>query len=317
MDVTLRQLRAFSAVARTGSFTRAAETLYVTQSALSGLIKELEEQLGVRLLDRTTRRSQLSEVGREFHVVVARLLRGLDEAVDDIDKLKHLRRGVVRIAAPQLMASSLLPEVIARFSRHHPDVQIRLADCTVEEVIGAVVAGDVDIGIGPQRSASATLTADPFINPPLIAVFPHGHALQSLAKVRWRELMRYPLITLQGQFADQLRSDLFTTRSFPAIEPRHEVAFMSTALAMVSAGMGVSVCLPYAQSLVDLYRLETRPLVNPELRRWFFIYSRRHASLSPAADAFRQALLAHVGVDTKPARHGARQKGVRIQRPAG
>lgn len=308
MDVTLRQLRAFSAVARTGSFTRAAETLYVTQSALSGLIKELEEQLGVRLLDRTTRRSQLSEVGREFHVVVARLLRELDEAVDDIDKLKHLRRGVVRIAAPQLMASSLLPEVIARFSQQHPDVQIRLADCTVEAVIGAVVAGDADIGIGPQRSASATLTADPFINPPLIAVFPRGHALQSHAKVRWRELMRYPLITLQGQFADQLRSDLFTTRNFPAIEPRHEVAFMSTALAMVSAGMGVSVCLPYAQSLVDLYQLETRPLVNPELRRWFFIYSRRHASLSPAADAFRLALLAHVGADTKPARHGTRQQ---------
>ena len=85
MDVTLRQLRAFAAVARTGSFTRAAESLHITQSALSGLIKELESQVGVRLVDRNTRRIRLSEAGEEFRAVTTRLLRDLDNALEDID----------------------------------------------------------------------------------------------------------------------------------------------------------------------------------------------------------------------------------------
>lgn len=293
MDVTLRQLRALLAVAKTGSFTRAAESMHITQSAFSGLIRELESQLGVRLVDRSTRQAQLSDVGKTFHDMVAGLLRELDEALANVDGLKRLRHGVVRIAAPQLMASTLMPEVISRFGAKHPEIEVRLADCGVEEVIDAVATGRADIGVGPQRAVPTILAADPFIDPPMIAVFPHGHPLQKLVRVPWRELVRFPLIALQGQYADQLERDLFESNEFAAIQPQRQVAFMSTALGMVSAGMGVSVCLPYAQSLVDLYRLESRPLVNPEVRRRFFIYVRRHASLSPAAAAFKQALLVY------------------------
>jgi len=294
MDVTLRQLRALLAVAKTGSFTRAAESMHITQSAFSGLIRELESQLGVRLVDRSTRQAQLSDVGKTFHDMVAGLLRELDEALTNIDGLKRLRHGVVRIAAPQLMASTLMPEAISKFGAKHPEIEVRLADCGVDEVINAVATGAVDIGVGPQRAIlPATLAADPFINPPMIAVFPRGHPLQKLVRVSWRELVRFPLIALQGQYADQLERDLFGSNEFAAIKPKHQVAYMSTALGMVSAGMGVSVCLPYAQSLVDLYRLESRPLVEPEVRRRFFIYARRHANLSPAAVAFKEALLAY------------------------
>ncbi|MBS0317765.1 MAG: LysR family transcriptional regulator, partial [Proteobacteria bacterium] len=147
IDVTLRQLRALLAVAKSGSFTRAAESMHITQSALSGLIRELESQLGVRLVDRSTRRAQLSEVGKTFHDMVAGLMRELDEALDNVDSLKRLRHGVVRIAAPQMMASTLMPEVISRFGAEHPDIEIHLADCGVEEVIQAVAAGKVDIGV--------------------------------------------------------------------------------------------------------------------------------------------------------------------------
>src|SRR5690625_504705 len=125
MDVTLRQLRAFVAVAHLGSFTGAAESLHITQSALSGLIKELESQLGVVLVNRSTRHIELSEIGMEFHGVAVRLLRELDGALDHIDDLKQLQSGVVRIAVPQLMASTLMPEVLARFHREHPDIEIQ------------------------------------------------------------------------------------------------------------------------------------------------------------------------------------------------
>lgn len=290
MEVTLRQLRGFAAVARTGGFTPAAKSLNVTQSALSGLIKELESQLGLRLINRSTRHIELTEVGNEFHGVVVRLLRELDDALDHIDDVKQLRRGVVRIAVPQLMASTLMPKILSDFGKQYPDVEIYLTDCAVEDLIGIVASGSVDIGIGPQRSDSAMLTSEPFISPPFIAVFPPAHPLASMTQVRWSDLTRYPLVALQGQFADQLQHDLFGAGDLEKIQVRHEVAFMSTALSLVHAGIGVSLCLPYAQPLIDLYHLETRPLIDPEVRRHFFVYWRRHAGLSPAVKAFSSQL---------------------------
>lgn len=295
MEVTLRQLRAFAALSRTGSFTRAAESLHITQSALSGLIKELETQLGVRLVDRSTRHTQLSEAGREFHSVATQVLRDLDHAVENLDNLKRLRRGIVRIAAPQMMASTLIPSVIAHFRRKYPDIQIRLVDCAVEQAITLALRGEVDISIGPYREGLSDLSMDPLFEWPFMAVFPAGHPLDALGAVRWADLVRYPLIMLQGQFTAQLATDLRGSAVPDMVRPSHEVAFMSTALSMVNAGLGVTACLPYAQSLVDLYGLHTQLLTAPEVRRGFFIYHRLHVSLSPASGVFVQHLHEYVG----------------------
>lgn len=292
MVVTLRQLRALVALADTGSFTRAAESLSVTQSALSGLIKELESQLDVRLVDRTTRRNQLTDIGKDFYAMTSSILRELDRALDDIDDFKHLRRGVVRVAAPQLMASTLMPATMASFTRKYPGVEIYMVDCAVEDVIDNVIMNKVDFGIGPQRSVEGPIKATSFMAPPFMAVLPRDHPLQESESIRWRDLVRYPLITLKGQFADQLERDLFETGDVGPIKPRHEVTFMSTALSLVDAGLGVSVCLPYAQPLIDLYRLEVRPLIEPEVFRRFFIYTKRYANLAPAAQAFIDELRA-------------------------
>lgn len=290
MDVTLRQLRALVAIAHTGSFTRAAESLYVTQSALSGLIKELESQVGVRLVDRSTRHIELSEIGVEFHGMAVRILRELDDALDNIDNLKRLRRGAVRIAAPQLMCSTLIPAIIAEFEREYPEIEIHLTDCVVENIIQTVVSGSVDIGIGPQRGNSEVLAMEPFIAPRFITVFPPDHELALLQQVRWRDLMCYPLITLKGQFTHQLEHDLFKATESHDLRPHHQVAFMSTVLSLVHEGVGVGICMPYAQPLINLYKLQTRPLIEPEIQRRFFIYRRQHASLSPAAEAFTEKL---------------------------
>ena len=107
MNVSLRQLRALVALVRTGSFTQAAVSLHVTQSALSSLIKELEQSLGVRLVERSTRSIGLTEAGRGFVPLIDKILQDLDGVLGGIDDLKALRRGVVRVAAPQLMACTL------------------------------------------------------------------------------------------------------------------------------------------------------------------------------------------------------------------
>ena len=101
MDVTLRQLRAYVAVLESASFSEAAKAMHLSQAALSGLIKELENRVGVRLLDRTTRRVSASAVGETFAPMARRVLSNLDEALGNLTNLKELRRGLVRVAAPK------------------------------------------------------------------------------------------------------------------------------------------------------------------------------------------------------------------------
>ena len=294
MSVTLRQLRAFVAVARTGSFTLAAESLFVTQSALSGLIKELEQVLGLRLVDRSTRRTHLSDVGRDLYPLVDKILHDLDGILAEVAERKALKTGLVRIATPQLMASTLLPEVIVAYGAEHPDIRIKLVDCAVESVISRVFSGEVDFGIGPERDPNSDIAATPLLEGAFQAVYPPGHPLGGLPAIRWSDLADHPFISLQGQFTERLSVDLRAAVRGPKLTPTNEVAFMSTALAMVSAGLGVTACVPYAAPLVELYRLEMRPLIDPVVSRRFFVFTRNGRTLSPAAENFRNFLFDYV-----------------------
>ena len=302
MNVTLRQLRAFAAVARSGSFTLAAESLFVTQSALSGLIKELEQALGLRVIDRSTRKTRLSEVGRDLYPLVDKIIHDLDGVLDDVTSLKSLKTGLVRVAAPQLMASTLIPEAMAAYTAQHPNIRIKLVDCAVETVMSRVFSGEVDFGIGPEREPNSDITATPLFEAPFMAVFPPGHPLGLLPEIRWRDLMHFPVVSLQGQFTDRLAIDLSAAAYGPKLMPTNEVAFMSTALSMVNAGLGITICIPYAASLVRLYRLEMRALGDPVVNRCFFIFSRKEQSLSPAATSFMEFLIQHVAAHDDIAR---------------
>jgi len=285
MNATLRQLRAFLAVARTGSFTLAAESLYITQSALSGLIKELEQTLGARLLDRTTRRVYLTDIGERLYPLLDGVLHDLDSVLQRVADHRDMNSGLVRIAASQLLASTLLPELIATYQAEHPLVQVKLVDSPVESVMGRVFGGEVELGIGPEREPNSDITSTRLFDGPFLAVFPHGHPLDRRKPLRWIDLTPHPVITLQGQFTERLMQDLRTAAPELTFAPASEVAYMPTVLSMVKAGLGVGLCVAYASSLIDVYGLRTKPL-GPEVWRSFEVFTRRGRTLSPAAQSF-------------------------------
>jgi len=290
MNVTLRQLSAFVAVAETGSFTLAAERLFITQSALSGLIKELEASLGLRLFDRSTRRLRLSDTARELYPQIEKILHDLDGVVSEVGNLKALQRGSVRVAVPQLLACTLLPELMAGFRAQHPGVHLRLVDCAVESVMARVFSGEVDIGIGPERETNSDIAADQLFCMPFMAVMPPGHALARRRTLQWHDLSGQSLITLQGQFTDLLVSDVGEAARGLHKEAFMQVTFMTTALALVRAGLGITLCMPYARSLVEQFGLVMRPVGDPVVERSFWIFTRRGRALSPAAQGFRTFL---------------------------
>jgi DNA-binding transcriptional LysR family regulator len=124
------------------------------------------------------RARSLSEVGpRAVNPLFDKMLQDLDGAMADIASRKALNKGTVRIAAPQMLSCTLLPEAIAAYRAEYPEVQVRLVDCPVENVTGRVFSGEVDVGIGPERDALAEIDALPLFEMPFVLVFPPGHAL--------------------------------------------------------------------------------------------------------------------------------------------
>jgi len=303
MNPTLRQMRAFVALAKTGNFTLAAQYMHVTQSALSGLIKELEATLGVRVVDRSTRRVMLTETGNELYPLFSQMIDDLDRALANIADQAQLRKGIVRVAVPQLMACTLLPQVIAAWRTRYPDIAIRLSDSPVEAVTTRVLSGEADFGIGPERDSAPQLEARELMEMPFEAVVPPDHPLAARSRLGWKDLATHPVISLRGQFTERLLADMDGAASLPdvALKPAHEVTYMTTALAMVASGLGVTVCMPYAAPLVRLHGLRMLPLDTPVLTRRFFVYTREQRSLSPAAAAFIAFLFDWVNAADNPA----------------
>ena len=322
MNPTLRQMRALVALAKTGNFTLAAQYMHVTQSALSGLIKELEQTLGVRVVDRSTRRIALTETGNELYPLFSQMIDDLDRALANIADQAQLRKGIVRVAVPQLMACTLLPQVIAAWRTRYPDIRISLSDSPVEAVTTRVLSGETDFGIGPERDSAPQLEARELMEMPFEAVVPPDPALAKRHRLGWSDLAAHPLITLRGQFTERLLADMGRGSSSSSsgnggavdakagsadtlreltLRPAHEVTYMTTALAMVASGLGVTVCMPYAAPLVRLHGLHMLPLDAPVLTRRFFVYTREQRSLSPAAAAFIAFLFDWVGAADNPA----------------
>src|SRR3954453_3636541 len=128
MNITLHQLKAFLAVAQYGSFTRAGEHMFISQPSLTLLIKQLETELGVRVLDRSTRRVELTKAGLELLPFADRMFSELGMAVQNIRELNALRRGRVTVGALPSASAGLVPEAIYQFTSSHPGITVTLKD---------------------------------------------------------------------------------------------------------------------------------------------------------------------------------------------
>jgi DNA-binding transcriptional LysR family regulator len=286
MNLTLRQLRAFVAVADKGSFTEASRQLHLTQSALSVLVRELERELGVRLFDRSTRHVHMAEAGRDFYPFALRVLNELDHAVTSVGNLRDKKKGLLRLAAPQLMACTLIPPVIAGFAEVYPDVEVQLYDTPPDQMLDAVLAGEVELAVGPDGGREAALDKRPLLRDRHWLICPANHALTRKRKVRWGDLAGSPFIAPTRDFMARLQLQLDQSGRGLRIVPAHEVAYMTTAMGMVAAGLGVTACPSYSAPLAKAYGLAMRLLVEPQFYREVCIYSLAKKSLSPAAGAF-------------------------------
>jgi DNA-binding transcriptional LysR family regulator len=291
MNLTLDQLKAFVAIARLGSFTRAARTLHLSQPAVSTQIRNLEEVLGARLFDRSTRSVALSPVGKELAPLLERILRDIEAVALAAKERATIPHGVVTVAALPSISSGLLPLAIARFRERFPAVSIRLKDALAERVVAMVKAGEVDFGIATAVRPDPEIEVAPLMADQMSVVFRPGHALDRKGRIVLEDLRAHPLILTDPQSSVRTLVDraFESTGELPA--PAYEVTYMSTAIALAKAGLGIAI-LPSSAALEgkQLSGLRSRPIRGEALTRKIGLIRRAGRSLSPAAERFADVL---------------------------
>lgn len=294
MAITLRQLRAFAAVADSASFTAAASQLSLTQSALSVLVRELESEVGVRLFDRHTRGVALTDAGRDFQPRVQRLLVDLNEAVTSVADLGARRKGIVRLIAPQLIASAMLPGVIAAYRKQYPGVEVRLTDALPENVLDGLATGAADLAFGVQPH-DESVEASVFLEDPFWFICRQDHPLAKRRRVRWAEIDARRFIGPTRDFRRYLLPQLDArTRERMQVAPGQDVSYLTTALGLVMAGEGVTAGPSYAIDIVRAHGLHMIELVAPVIARRVMVYRASRRELTPAAAAFVETVHAFI-----------------------
>lgn len=291
MNLTLKQLRAFTAVTDAGSFTDAAKRLHLTQSGLSLLVKEMEEELGIRVFDRSTRKIQLTVAGADFYPLALKVLEDLDNAVKSTLQLQDKERGNVRIACTPLYSSSLLPKAMAQYRLRYPAIHVRLLDSLNEEALARVASGEADFAVAPQRDTPPEMHQEALFRDRFALVCPSGHALAARTSVTWAEALEHPYISLTRDFTRRLQADLAEHSAALRLKPAHEVSYVTTALAMVNCGLGIAALPSSALAMISPMGLVAVAVHEPVVYRQLSFFKRRGQSLSPAAVSFHAFLV--------------------------
>jgi DNA-binding transcriptional LysR family regulator len=276
----LRHLRYFVAVAEERNFTRAAERLHIAQPPLSRQMQQLEETLGVELIEKGTRPLRLTEAG-QFFLEHARPL--LDQ-VRDLKSMTQRVGKLERTLSAGFVASTLyglLPDIIRRYRERHPEVDVTLHEMTTVEQIKALKEGRIDVGFGRIKSEDPSIRRILLREERMVVALPPGHRLIDREAVRLMDLTHEPLLVYpkapRPSFADQVLAAFNQTNLMP--DHVTEVRELQIAMGLVAAGQGISIVPESVEGMhhrnVIYRKLEDKHAFSP------ILFSVRYMDRSP------------------------------------
>ncbi|MFO1305489.1 MAG: LysR family transcriptional regulator [Burkholderiales bacterium] len=316
INFDLGDLRAFVAVAELSSFRAAAETIHLSQPALSRRIDKLEEALGVRLFDRDTRNVELTAVGRDFARKARALMDDLDSILLGVRDVAANRWGQVTLASIPSTVHYFLPAVLRRYHERFPRIRVRIIDDSANEVLSAVVHGEAELGLNMIGSDEPTLDFEPLLSEPFVAACRRDHPLARQRSVTWAELTRYDFMTVDKASGNRLTLDLALATTQDRPQPCFESRHVSTLVGFVESGLGVAAVPRLAMPRKGHPLLASVPIVDPEVTRTVGIIKRRGRSLSPAAQHLYDMLRTVAQSDTSAPKPAPRATPRRAPRDA-
>lgn len=294
MEISFRQLRAFLLVAQQRSFARAAEALFVTPSGLSVLIRELENQLGFRLFDRTTRHVALTNYGNELLGVVRESLDKIESTVSRISHSAVEAQLTLSIGAPPLVAANVLPDAIKEFRAHRPDLRIRIIDVGGEALTRLVQEGKLDMSIGGFFKPAQEIRRTPLFRFSLMVIRPDRDPALRRASTTWTALKGERLLALTAGSVVQDFIDKQLARLKIRVQPEAAFSYLDTLIAMVEAGEGVAIVPSFVIPACRNRKVAMSKLINPVANVDFSWISLRGRKLPSGTEEFTSFLQVYI-----------------------
>jgi DNA-binding transcriptional LysR family regulator len=295
---TLDQLRILKAIAAEGSFKRAADTLYVSQPAVSLQVQNLEKQLNVPLFDRGGRKAQLTEAGHLLLSYGEKIITLCQETCRAIEDLQNLQGGTLIVGASQTTGTYLLPRMIGQFRHRYPEVTVQLQVHSTRRTSWGVANGQVDLAIiGGEVPAELqeTLQIIPYADDELALILPVSHPLAKVEMIQKEDLYRLKFITLDSQSTirkviDKVlsRCDIDTKR----LKVEMELNSIEAIKNAVQSGLGAAfVSITAIEKELHMNVLHVAPIKDVEVRRTLSVILNPSRYRSKAAEAFVREIL--------------------------
>ncbi|MCX7274127.1 MAG: LysR family transcriptional regulator [Burkholderiales bacterium] len=277
-------LEAFIAVAESGGFRRAADRLGLSQSSVTLRVQRLEQLLGHQLFNRTTRQVSLTEAGAQLRTRGGHAVSELTSIVRELRDQAQLKFGRVVLGASPTLASTVLPPLLGHFMSAYPGVTMRLHDDFTGSILERLVAGSIDLALVPFDGRDTDLECEHLFTDELVVAAPRSMALPANRALRFEEFSRLPFVSMPLPSAIRTTLSDLHAREQQSFRPVFEANNLNTLIALVRAGMGVSVLpAPMLDAMTDLVRIRVEGL---SFIRRIGLVTVRGRALSPAAARF-------------------------------
>jgi DNA-binding transcriptional LysR family regulator len=258
----------------------------------------MEESLGLRLFDRTSRSLRPTVAAHEILPTVERMLRDLESIQSSVKELAGRERGQLRFAATPSIAAAIVPKLLAEYRALYPNIAVSVDDAAPDRLTASTLTGDVEFGIGTISDRPEGITLQCLARDNLCAICRKDSALAKKRRVSWKDALLYPWIGIKSTsgIRNLIDETLFTLGMRKAVE--YEVSYMTTGLSMVQAGLGVAIFPGMLLGSFPHRDLVARRLEAPLVTRDVNLIRRAEHSLSPAAESFIELWYKRIG---KPA----------------
>lgn len=295
----IQQLRYFCAVARTSSFTRAAQQEHVAQPSLSQQIRKLEDELGSRLFDRLGRTVRLTQLGEAFLPRAEAIVRQVVDAKLEMQEMAGAERGRLVVGAIPTIAPYFLPAALSTFARKFPLAQISIVEEVTNELLDSVHDGVIDVALLALPVSGSHCSCQELFREPLYVVVPSDHRLAESSRVHLAQIEHDPFLLLKEGHC--FRDNTLAACGRAHLRPNvvFESGQFTTILAMVAAGTGVSVVPEMAVEKREGCRF--LPLADEGAYRRVGVVQMKRHFCSRIHRAFLQHLRAHVPMPAQSA----------------
>ncbi len=281
MRFNFKHLSTFMSVADNASFRKAAEHIHLSLPAVSMQIKQLEEQIGVALFQRTTRKVELTPEGEQLLISGRKAMAEIDVGLAHIQQAANVQQGRLSFACVPTVSSSRLPLILTTYAKRYPGVTVCVRELANKDLVEAVRRREVDFAIGPMPERRGDLEFTPVFVDEYCALLPRDYDDRGRSDIALSELSRMPLLKLSSSTAfrehveEALRSNGLPT------ETNYEFMHVHTLVAMAEAGLGVAL-LPRV-AIPRNTGLKVVRVASPALSRTIAIITIRGHTLSPAS----------------------------------